>query len=877
MQGKLDTNKSANILSAKGKIWRLPPANEPTAELLAITDQSPLLAKILLRRGIDTGAKAQAFLSPEHYSPADPHELPDVDKALARINQALAHNEQITIYGDYDVDGITATSLMFTALQKLSAKVSYYIPNRASEGYGLNLKAVSVLASKQQTKLLITCDCGGANFAEINFAKSLGVDTIVLDHHTLPELLPPAKAIVHPKRLADDHPLFHLPGVGVAYKVAEALFIEHGMPSEAESFLDYVTLGMIADLVPLIRENRYLVQLGLPKLIASPRAGIQALLSQIQKSGDTDLVGFGLAPRINAVGRLADAQVAVELLTTSDPELAKQLSLQLQNENTKRQQICEQVLSEAEQVLSAQRDLHRQKAISIYKEGWHHGVVGIVASRLVEKYHRPVFIGELDPQEGIIKGSARGVEGLDLCEVLKANGHLLTKWGGHKMAAGFSLPAEKGEAFSAGITSTCNRMMANTNSAPILNIDLALADMGTDLFACAISMNRLAPFGMENKKPLFTANKLLCDKVSSLGKNGKHHRLDLKDQQTNKSFSCVFWNTNNIIPTAGDSIDIVFTPEINVFNGNERLQLVLSDWQLANDNGHASIALEPSKNAADSVKETTKEISIVNIEAQTQPIGGTSIPQPIIIDATPSAKDISKPSLIDLRHFENARKITSTAVAKLGNNLAIFSEQTNSKQFSETFDRLSLPKRPHLLIQQFPPSLAVWKEIATISGANKIYILGDGDSDSTTVTEFIKRMLGIIRFVVNKKSGVVQATQIAAALGSTDVASALALTLLRKIELIDWYADDGTIYVDLLNTPLEQEIKQLTEYHQLDQILQQVNQFRHWCANASLNELESMLFKVIDHSPEINKQEFSPDNMTNPTINTLEEYAFYQR
>lgn len=195
-------------LSAKGKIWQLPPELEPTAEVLASAEQSALLAKILLRRGINSPKEILAFLSPEHYLATDPFELPDVDKAIIRINQALANNEQVTIYGDYDVDGITATSLMLTALQKISVKVGYYIPNRASEGYGLNLKAVSILASKQKTKLIISCDCGVSNFAEVNFAKSLGVDTIILDHHALPELLPPAKAIVHPKLLKDSHPLF---------------------------------------------------------------------------------------------------------------------------------------------------------------------------------------------------------------------------------------------------------------------------------------------------------------------------------------------------------------------------------------------------------------------------------------------------------------------------------------------------------------------------------------------------------------------------------------------------------------------------------------------------------------------------------------------
>ena len=278
-------------------------------------------------------------------------------------------------------------------MRKLGAQVGFYIPNRASEGYGLNLKAVSILASKHRTKLIITCDCGVSNFAEINLAKSLGVDTLVLDHHSMPELMPPAVAIVHPKRLNEEHPLFHLPGVGVAYKVCEALLAEHGRAEEASDLIDFVTLGMIADLVPLIAENRYLVQKGLPLLIKSKRPGLKALLGQVKVSEDTDIVGFGLAPRINAAGRLSDANAAVELLTTDDREVAEVLARQLQNENVKRQELCDQIFFEADQMAQSHLSgASTDRAIVVYKQGWHHGVVGIVASRLVEKYHRPVFI-----------------------------------------------------------------------------------------------------------------------------------------------------------------------------------------------------------------------------------------------------------------------------------------------------------------------------------------------------------------------------------------------------------------------------------------------------------------------------------------------------
>lgn len=442
----------------------------------------------------------------------------------------------------------------------------------------------------------------------------------------------------------------------------------------------------------------------------------------------------------------------------------------------------------------------------------------IVASRLVEKYHKPVFIAELSTQEGIVKGSARGIPSLDLCEILKANAHLLTKWGGHKMAAGFSLSADKADAFCAAIVSTCNQMMINKESTPRVSIDVTLDDTTIDLFACAKSLTKLAPFGMENKKPLFYAGKLSCHKVSPLGRQGKHHKLDLVDPETNAIFSCVFWNTQNIIPSITEVIDIVFTPEINVFNGKERLQLVLADWRLS-----------------------TLNLQIIDNKVSPQ----ESIEE--IIDLTPPstptkvASISGKQSLTDLRHFDNNKKIVSTAINTLGDNLAIFSEEAEASLAPRTFDRLSLPKRPHLLIKQFPPSPTVWQQVITTSGANKIYILGDDKSTLTDSASLIKRLIGLIRFVVNKKSGAVEASRISAALATTDLASALGLAILRKTELIDWYSDEGLIYLDLLDHPSESDIRQMSEYTQLEDVLKQINQFRQWCAAASIEDLQTTI------------------------------------
>lgn len=586
--------------SAKGeleplsKLWVLPDSSLPAPALLEACGGSEVLARVLMRRGLTTAEAVKRFLDEKEYQPSDPLDLPNCQKAVTRLVKAIEKGEKITVYGDYDVDGVTGTSVLLTVLRSLKANVDFYIPNRAAEGYGLNLKAVSVLASKHRTKLIVTCDCGVSNFSEINLAKSLGVETLVLDHHTMPELLPPAVAVVHPKLLKEGHPLFNLPGVGVAYKVCQALLAHFNCGEQADLLLDYVTLGMIADLVPLIDENRYLVKIGLPSLVASERPGIRALLAQVGGKEDTDLVGFGLAPRINAVGRLADAKVAVELLTTDDTAQAEELAGQLQRDNGRRQELCEEIFREAEQKVLAECDLSVDKGIAIYNEGWHHGVVGIVASRLVERFQRPVFIGELDKEEGLVRGSARGVEQIDLYEVLKANEHLLARWGGHKMAAGFSIEIDKAEAACRGIVAACNRLLAQKSLRARLEIDALVEPAALDLNLVR-ELNAMAPFGMANRKPVLCLSSLQVSSTRPLGKEAKHSRIMVRDAAGGKEFECVMWNSRGRVPADGENVDLAFNADINTFGGRERLQLVLVDWR-----GHGA------SNAEEPVEDTTR-------------------------------------------------------------------------------------------------------------------------------------------------------------------------------------------------------------------------------------------------------------------------------
>ena len=968
---------SPAVISASGKFWKEPDQEADHSHLLELVENSTILAKLLVRRGFSKVEDALAFLSPEKYTATNPMELPDVDKAIVRIVQAIAEKQHITVYGDYDVDGVTGTSVLLTVLRKLGASVDFYIPNRATEGYGLNLKAVSVLVSKHRTKLLITCDCGVSNFAEVNFAKSLGVDTLILDHHTMPEMLPPAVGIIHPKRLHSEHPLFDLPGVGVAYKVCEALLLDQNRPEEIEPLLDFVTLGMIADLVPLVRENRYLVQIGLPKLINTPRPGLQALLKQVRKSDDTDIVGFGLAPRINAVGRLSEAKSAVELMTTDDEVIAETIAKQLQTENVKRQELCERIFREADVMVQTKVNLDADRAIAIWAEGWHHGVVGIVASRLVEKYNRPVFIGELEVAEGIIRGSARGVDGMDLYEALKLNESLLNRWGGHKMAAGFSLEASKGDSFRSALVKTCNKLLESSAKNPTLHIDVSITadEVTTEL---ARLLTKLAPFGMGNKKPLLHVKNVRCLETRELGKEGKHHRITLQSKTSDATFEAVFWNSRNRLPSVDQDLHMVFTPEMNAFNGRERLQLILSDWRsttaavvdykpdgatarpsrvqqvvelaqgsrayavggeaaddqtvaerlssgtdgtsdtsLRNDSednrssglpsaqgltfatrpvapaataggagsdvessaasvsdAYSGSVLSANSSVASNAAPSTASSAAPSAAPSTAP--STASSAGAVIDCTPPDIDesdlelnelnkplnsrltqagspVTTPSnsvnsarfvVKDLRSYSDPNEALQRAAAKLGNKVQIFAEVKLDVHGIEFRDRTSVNTCEHLILGQYPPSEKVVQTLLRQANPAVVYLLGRAESQQEDPAGFLRRLYGLVKYAVNQKDGQVDGEKLAALMSATKMSLALGLTVLRKVNLIDWFAEDGMLFLDLVGEPVGNS-EELPEFKQLAASLKQAHEYRMWCQNTDLSDIQDHFKEIL--------------------------------
>ncbi|MBI1269754.1 single-stranded-DNA-specific exonuclease RecJ [bacterium] len=834
--------------SSKGNIWVFPQAFTVPEAIKELVSGDEVLASLLVQRGYDTEEKAREFLDPDtSYKPTSPMELPDVDKAVRRITEAIQKSQHITVYGDYDVDGVTGTSVLLSVLRELGADVDFYIPNRMSEGYGLNLKAVSILASKHKTKLIITCDCGVSNFAEINFAKSLGVDTLVLDHHTMPEIMPPAVGIVHPKLLDSEHPLYDLPGVGVAYKVCEALLADNGKAEKADDLIDLVTMGMIADLVPLVRENRYLVRIGLKKLIETKRVGLQALLGQVRQQKSTDLVGFGIAPRINAAGRLSDATKAVELMTTEDPVRAEEIADELQKENVRRQELCEKIFLEADARVSADANLASKKCIAIYDAGWHHGVVGIVASRLVEKYHRPVFIGQLDREEGIVKGSARGVSQIDLWEVLKDNEHLLTKWGGHKMAAGFATEADRADKLMKGLVATCNRMLAGKPLAGIVSIDFVAQPEVVNL-DLARDLLKLAPFGMGNKKPRLCMTNLTCSDTRPLGKEQKHSRIMVKGDD--QEFECVLWNSKGCVPEVGQTMDIAFTPEVNHFNNRDRLQLVLADWRSP---GRIDLTREEAFEKLDSLnipaseeKEEVKTQETMDFSptASSEQSEDRKESKSLIESLSLPTRELKQPakqSWKDLRGHEAPTDLLERAVSKLQDKLVIFCEAEQASAI-KMLDRTDMKPSENLMLWQYPPSQEVFQELlARVAPAN-IYLIGHAPASFDEPRAFLKRLFGLVRFAINQRDGQISGEKLTALMASDKLSVALGLAVLRKANMVDWFAEEGMINLDLLgDTP--GRLDDCQEFEQLSKRLSEIKSFRHWCRDSAIKDIQLALVK----------------------------------
>nr|WP_237691011.1 single-stranded-DNA-specific exonuclease RecJ [Paenibacillus caui] len=545
---------------------------EASAKLADLLNISPMLASLLVTRGLGEAKQASAFLHAGAESLHDPYELHGMKEAVLRIRQALENKEHILIYGDYDADGVSSTALMIRLMTYLEASFEWYVPHRSKEGYGLHNHALDEAAQHGVT-LVITVDTGISAVEQVEHAKRLGMDVIVTDHHEPPAVLPDAYTLINPKLPFCLYPFKGLAGVGVAYKLACALAEE--VP---EQWLQLVALGTVADLMPLTGENRIMVAAGLDSMVQEPITGAAALLRIAGSTAvNSTVIGFGMAPRINASGRLAHAREAVELLTTQDPDAAEQEAEKLDLLNRERQQIVENIENEAVAMLEARAPQGKVPPVIVLAgEGWNVGVVGIVASKIVEKYYRPVLILGIDAESGMCKGSARSIPGFDMYEALTHCAGILDHYGGHPSAAGMSLHRSNLDALSNKLIEFAERVLTEEHYIPMLAADLecTLDEIGLQAIE---QLSVLEPFGMNNGSPRFLIRGTKVLECRQMGRDRKHLKVTL--QQNGSTVEAVAFGKGPLasLISEGAMLDLIAEASVNEWNGTRKPQLMLLD------------------------------------------------------------------------------------------------------------------------------------------------------------------------------------------------------------------------------------------------------------------------------------------------------------
>ncbi len=578
--------------------WRLRPFDaDRVAALGREAGVSPLIAQLLLGRGVVDAPGALAFFDTKLAGLHDPETLPGVVEAADRIVAAVRAGRKIFIYGDYDVDGVCGTSILWACLKLAGARdVEYYIPHRVEEGYGVNAEAVRRLAVEHKAELIITVDCGISAVSEARLARQLGVELIVTDHHTLGPELPDAAVVVHPRLPGSLYPFGDLCGCGVAFKLAWQICKTFGDGKKASPHLrDFlvksiglVAMATVADVMPIHGENRLLVRHGLAGLIGSPSHGLKALMDVAgclgKKGLSTGTVGFKLAPRINAAGRLERAMLAVEMLTTDDQGRAEDLARQLDACNKQRQEVEREIVEQAHEMIAAQGGISGRGAIVIGDEAWHPGVIGIVASRLVETYHRPAIVVALGAEHG--QGSARSVAGFNLFEAIRACSAGLLGFGGHAMAAGLKIPRGHFDEFAALFDGHCRSALTPEQLQKALNIDAEIP-LGALTLGVVEAIEALEPFGIGNPRPVLAASRVRVVGEPNFVGDRKQH-VQVRFAQGDVAFRAIAFNMaeRGKALKPGLLCSVAFHPSINEWNGRREVQLELRDFRVE-DEAHA--------------------------------------------------------------------------------------------------------------------------------------------------------------------------------------------------------------------------------------------------------------------------------------------------
>lgn len=672
----------------------LDPPDVDTSPLSSLS-LPPLLKQTLIRRGILTPDSARAFLHPDR-TPSTP--FPNIEPAVGIILKAIRSGERICVWGDFDVDGQTSTALLVQTLRELGADVVYYIPIRGKESHGVHIETLAPIIDNG-VKLIVTCDTGITAHEAVDYCNSRGVDVIVTDHHEPGETLPNATAVINPKLLADEHPLKNLTGVGVAYKLAEALLgsNEFGRSAaaaeNAAALLDLVALGLIADVALLQGETRILAQKGIKALRTTNRPGLQVMA---ELSGTTleslteETIGFTFAPRLNALGRLSDANPAVDLLLSSDPARVRVLAAQIEGLNAQRRLLTSQVTEAAEAQLREHPELLTEPAIILSHPNWPGGVVGIVANRLVDRYHKPALL-LTESEDGILRGSARSVDGLHITEAITANKDLLLGFGGHPMAAGVSLTKENFPSFRKGLGRAIEKQLGRiVREEPTLQLDgwLTLDEIYLEL---ADALEQLAPYGAGNPPLKLATRSVTLKSAAEIGKTKEHLRLTIEDEDGNAQNILWWGGAGESLPETGSRFDIAYSLRASTFRGQKQVNLTFEEFRFAQEKA---------------------------------------------VEVRPAAIEIT-----DYRLHPSSFSLQPSAL--------VWAEGADK---SKGKSRYELTKADELVIYTTPPSPVDLRVAIDLVKPVKIFVAGVSPASPRT-DEFLSQLAGLAKFTINNKGG----------------------------------------------------------------------------------------------------------------------------
>jgi single-stranded-DNA-specific exonuclease len=725
-----------------------------------------LVERLLSARGITKPNDIKEFLNPIETVLTHPNVFVDMQKAVERITKAVDGKEKILIYGDFDADGVTSTALLIRTFRELGANVDYFIPDREKDGHGLNSKSIVKLMASKKPKLIITCDCGVSDVEQVGFINSFKIDVIITDHHEAPEQLPLAVAIINPKShnaldeklsIKEIEYLTSLAGVGVAFKLAQALLEYYKKTEFIYGILPYVTVGTIADVVPLIGENRYFVVKGLQLISEGKHYGLKKLLESagyvLEQGITSEQIAFGVAPRINASGRLDTTEEALKILISDNKQEIEMAIISLNNFNKVRQELCESTFLEAEEILK--NEGNDQNSIILFNPKWHIGIIGIVASKLVEKYYKPTFLMTFSEETKQVRCSSRGISEVNIYDVLSANAELFDGFGGHAMAGGLSFDINKVsfEDVKKALNKTIDEMLKGQKLSPVLHVDLQLEP--NDIDGNLISdIERLQPFGAANPNPVFVLSNLTVLQKKLMGSNKNHLKLVVGDSQHN-TYDCIWWSKGDISIASGDVLDIAFCPQINTYNGNTTIQLILQDIH------------------SDALAESEPELN----------------------------EDASERRIYDHRkktnifmNVDDYVKTSSLKISVFAEDKIIVNKLRPYKSLSERiYNRLTMPKSDAVMFFDYPANQEVFDEIIQKTSPKFIHFM-HYEVKNFDEKELLKTFAGMLKFAFNNKEGKFDIQRSATFLAQTKEAIIELLNVFEESEIIKVNNKTSEIY-----------------------------------------------------------------------------------